>query len=223
LMTALHHAAGASRLVSAENARRFGAVAPLHLDTRRPSPRAWRARHSWKQSARILEKPRTPWIPTKIPDDHGLLQARDIPFYYAPPTPFTICDAYHCSILRADQSEPAVSCSTGTSSQRRQRGQPGDLQPAGRGQRICPTWRLHKGFACLPRTTYAERRKAPGSTARLSGVLPRRQRARLFRQFSQRASLSTTRSLPYLGCRLPTRRTRRPSRGDIYCRPRRYV
>ncbi len=44
------------------------------------------------------------WVPSKTPLTMAYLTRADIPFHYALADAFTICDAYHCSVL--SQTDP---------------------------------------------------------------------------------------------------------------------
>jgi len=39
------------------------------------------------------------WVPNKSATTMAYLTRRDIPFHYALADAFTVCDAYHCSLL----------------------------------------------------------------------------------------------------------------------------
>ncbi|WP_077033035.1 phosphocholine-specific phospholipase C [Pelomonas sp. KK5] len=57
-------------------------------------PHAWADAHSAWNSGRNDR-----WVPAKGKQTMAYLQRADIPFYYALADAFTICDAYHCSIM----------------------------------------------------------------------------------------------------------------------------
>ncbi len=85
-----------------------GYVLPFHLDTRTTSAQkipstdhSWQAQHGswnhgrmdrWLAARRERDGARTPYV-------MGYHTRDDIPFHYALADAFTICDAYHCSVL----------------------------------------------------------------------------------------------------------------------------
>lgn len=56
--------------------------------------------HGWDGGHRVLNNGLyDQWVPTKTAATMAHLSRRDIPFHYALADAFTICDAYHCSLL----------------------------------------------------------------------------------------------------------------------------
>lgn len=85
-----------------------GYVLPFHLDTRTTSAQkipstnhSWKAQHAawnhgrmdrWITARRDSDKEKAPFV-------MGYHTRADVPFHYALADAFTICDAYHCSVL----------------------------------------------------------------------------------------------------------------------------
>ncbi|MDT8913624.1 phosphocholine-specific phospholipase C [Amycolatopsis sp. PS_44_ISF1] len=56
--------------------------------------------HNWKGTHQAWNRGNYDrWIPAKTPTTMAHLQREDIPFHYALADAFTVCDAYHCSLL----------------------------------------------------------------------------------------------------------------------------
>ena len=66
----------------------------LGLDFLEDTPHDWTSTHAgWNQGK--LDQ----WVPNKGTTSMAYLKRKDIPFHYALADAFTICDAYHCSLL----------------------------------------------------------------------------------------------------------------------------
>lgn len=85
-----------------------GYMLPFHLDTRNTSAQAIPSTsHAWAVQHRAWNKGRMDqWLPAHRAADGvfgpycmGYYQREDIPFQYALAEAFTVCDAYHCSVM----------------------------------------------------------------------------------------------------------------------------
>ncbi|MCC7068670.1 MAG: phospholipase C, phosphocholine-specific [Burkholderiales bacterium] len=105
---ALMLANGKSVFHQPDEANPLGYLLPFHFDTRRSSAQkipstshAWKVQHeawnagrmdNWLAAHRSAEGAKAPYV-------MGYYRREDIPFHFALADMFTICDAYHCSVL----------------------------------------------------------------------------------------------------------------------------
>jgi phospholipase C len=74
-------------------------VTPFRLDSKTSAAQSMASLdHSWKGSQARWNN-HDAWIAAKGPMTMGHFTREDLPFYYALADAFTICDAYHCSIM----------------------------------------------------------------------------------------------------------------------------
>jgi phospholipase C len=80
-----------------------GEVLPFHPDVKDAGLAFLRdLNHDWSNGHDVLNNGLYDrWVPNKTPATMAYLTRQDIPFHYALADAFTVCDAYHCSLIGA--------------------------------------------------------------------------------------------------------------------------